>query len=298
MSPRLLLVALVSSCGVGTIGNPAPEFNIQLHLEHGLSESQSSAFANAAARWGEVIIGLSNVGTGSVRIPDECRGSSLPKEVVIDDLLIDVVVEPIDGVGGALALAGPCAVRADDGSPVVGKVSIDQDDVEVLEARGQLQLVALHEIGHVLGIGTLWPDQDLLQEPSLPDQPGADTHFIGQNALAAFDSVGGGPFLGGKVPVENNAVEGSADSHWREAIFGTELMSTALADDDTQIPLSSVTIGSLQDLGFWHVDPSAADNYRLPAAVTRSENTTPAEANARGFCILLTPHVVVPSESE
>jgi hypothetical protein len=48
-------------------------------------------------------------------------------------------------------------------------------------------------------------------------------------------------------------------SHWAEAIFGDELM-TGYADDD--LPLSRVTVGALEDLGYT-VRYAAADPFAL-----------------------------------
>jgi hypothetical protein len=81
----------------------------------------------------------------------------------------------------------------------------------------------------------------------------------------AFDDVGGIPYTGAKVPVENDDAifdTGSLDSHWRESVFGAELMSPAI--DLGFNPLSVVTVESLEDLGYV-VDPSGADPYSLAA---------------------------------
>ena len=56
---------------------------------------------------------------------------------------------------------------------------------------------------------------------------------------------------------------GALDVHWRESIFGTELMSTIL--NAAAAPLSAVTLTSLEDLGY-EVDATQAHGYRLPAA--------------------------------
>jgi hypothetical protein len=116
-------------------------------------------------------------------------------------------------------------------------------------------------MGHVLGIGTIWTRKELLQNPSLPASPGADTYFSGPRATAAFDEAGGGTTytLGNKVPVENNATQGSSDSHWRESVLGPELMTPSF-NSGRRNPLSAITIESLADLGY-KVDITQAEPF-------------------------------------
>ena len=68
----------------------------------------------------------------------------------------------------------------------------------------------------------------MLRNPSRPSSPGVDTYFAGPLAIAAFDAAGGTAYTGEKVPVENNAVAGQADAHWRESVLGSELMTPLL----------------------------------------------------------------------
>ena len=84
-----------------------------------------------------------------------------------------MTIEPIDGPFGVLGQAGPCFVRDDaDGLTVIGRMQFDEDDMELLETEGSLQAVILHEMGHVLGFGTLWGPLafGLLEDPSDPDR--------------------------------------------------------------------------------------------------------------------------------
>jgi hypothetical protein len=146
---------------------------------------------------------------------------------------------------------------------VVGVMRFDNADLDNLEANGLLEDVVLHELGHILGFGTLWNDFGLLQNPSLPSNDGADTHFSGPLAIAAFDVVGGTNFTGGsKVPVENRqGGPGSQDSHWRESVFDSELLTGFL--DAGANPLSAVTAESMADMTYV-VNAAAADAYVLP----------------------------------
>ena len=154
--------------------------------------------------------------------------------------------------------------------PYLGQVRFTRQTCE-LEDTGHLLGTVTHELGHVLGFGTIWEEAELLREPSLPDPAnrGADTHFSGPLALAAFDRAGGSAYRGNKVPVENDHEYGSGtqDGHWRESVMDTELMTGLL--DLGREPLSRITIESFADLGY-EVDLSQADSYRVRDAQRRA----------------------------
>ena len=139
--------------------------------------------------------------------------------------------------------------------------------------------IAFHEIGHVLGIGTLWDDLDFLQDPSRND-PNGDTHFNGPRAIAAFNDAGGRNYTGAKVPVSRRGR--AADSHW-SGIFRArrswELMTILGWDNSDR--LSAITLQSLADLGY-SVDVTQADPYTLPrAAVKASAKIAAPSAHAQ-----------------
>lgn len=97
--------------------------------------------------------------------------------------------------------------------------------------------------------------------------PGADSHFVGPKAIAAFDAAGGTAYSGGKVPLQNNGEYGT-DARWRGSVFGNELMSSTYAWGEPH-PLSAITVQSFADLGYV-VDVEAADAYTLPKAAGMS----------------------------
>ena len=181
---------------------------------------------------------------------------------VVDDLLVCVSLEPIDGLLGTLGFAQVLSARQSNGLPIVAHLTIDTDDVARLEASERLVDLILHELGHALGFGTLWAGKGFLENPSLGN-PGADTHFDGPSAVTAFDAIGGDVYTGGqKVPVENEVGGlGSQDSHWRLAVFTNELMTGFLTPTGAN-PLSRVTVASLGDLGY-SVDEGGADAFQL-----------------------------------
>ena len=270
LSKRLLQCLFLSStvvgCGDGST-DPFPMdetgFEIELvFINHG-TPSQDAAFVNAAARWMNVVRGeLSDVSFASNPVAaNSCVQGQPTVSDTVDDLRIFVDISPIDGTQGTLGQAGPCQIRTNSGLPVLAFLQLDSADVSRLEQTGDLPDVTLHEMGHVLGIGTLWSNFDtLLVNPSLPSSAGVDTHFLGQAAIAAFDAVGGTAYTGGaKVPVENWLGPGSSDSHWRESVLRLELMTPELTPGVPN-PLSAITTESLADLGY-SVDSSQADSF-------------------------------------
>ena len=246
-----------------TTGLDVLPYNIELVFINSGSESQNAAFMLAAARW-ESIIPFDITDIPFVNQPIEanlCTEGQPTIEDTVDDLRIYVDLSSIDGAGGVLGQAGPCITRTATGLPVVGIMQFDIDDLENLEASDRLIPVILHEMGHVLGFGTIWNRAGLLRNPSVPPAgtPGVDTHFAGPLAIGAFDDAGGTGYTGGeKVPVENSGSEGSGDSHWRESLFGNELMTPAISGSTN--PLSAISVQSLADVGY-RVEVGLADPY-------------------------------------
>lgn len=241
-------------------------------IEHGTNE-QDNVILDAAKKWESVIVqgvddidlSVSPIGAG------QCGPGSPVVDYVVDDVLMFVRIDSIDGPGKILARAGPCSRRITgfEGyseiprSVIAGSMEFDEDDLNRLAAQGILVSTVTHEIGHVLGFGTMWNYFDLLENPSVGGNPNADTHFTGPLARRAFERSGGRNYRGGAiVPVENGGNQGSADSHWRESVFENELMTPFLSAGIE--PFSVVTIEAMADLGF-SVDPTVADNYRISA---------------------------------
>jgi hypothetical protein len=254
-------------------------FNIEVRIIGSATSSQRQAFAEAEARWESLVTGdLQNVQLTAQ--PGDCGPDSPALNEVVDDLVILVTLEEIDGPGDVLASAGPCFIRVPGNLPVLGAMRFDTADLDDVEADGLLSQIVLHEMAHVLGFGILW--EDFLVEPSLTPEgeviEGADPHFTGPQAIAAFNQIGGSAYTGAKVPVADEGGAGTQDSHWRESVFANELMTGFI--NPAQNPLSRVTLASLADIGF-AVNQDAADPFSLSLAL-RAFRSTLAGVQLRG----------------
>ena len=138
--------------------------------------------------------------------------------------------------------------------PYHGTIQFDSADLAQMEANGTLPDVVLHEIGHVLGIGTIWEARGLLTGAGT-----SNPRFTGPQATAEYNAISSGNAT--SVPVENGGGPGTRDAHWRESVFTNELM-TGYVGPGRDLPLSRVTIASLADLGY-QVNLGAADPFRL-----------------------------------
>ena len=240
---------------------PTEPFNIVLRPVAPLDPSVQPAFDAAKAFWqSAVVTGVPdqavNLGAG------QCLAGAAPFSGTIDDLMIDVEVHPIDGVDGILGQAGPCVIANSDNLSRTGVMEFDSADIASMIADGTLSRVIMHEMGHVLGFGTLWD----VGRSLITGSGGADPRFTGPRGLAEWSALGGQS----TVPVENTGGGGTADGHWRETTFGNELMTGYIQTGSN--PLSAMSIASLGDLGY-HVDTTVADPYSLPGSALRSGNS-------------------------
>jgi len=184
----------------------------------------------------------------------ECR-NAVPVSQFISGvrvlLKLDSLPSRIAGQGG------PCVVRS-NGLPLLGTVSLNLLTYNALSDR-KLDDLIQHEVGHVLGLGTIW-GRAAFSGLVLGDTGSADPIFVGPAALSAFSRLGrSGRFTGRPVPIQLRVL-----GHWRSDAFGGEVMAPSLIA--AAQPTSSVSVAALRDLG-WTVETEAYDDYELPDAV-------------------------------
>jgi hypothetical protein len=259
----LPVVKTIRVTSASATANATSAFTITLRFINPPTEVQRTAFETAASKWQGIIIG--DVPNSSGTIPARSCGNSFKTPSFsgeVGDVLIDVLLQPIDGPGSILGAAGPCLVRNADLLTVYGLMFFDTDDLAFLLQNNILDEVVVHEMGHVLGIGSLWNFGRNLRQGTA-----ADPRFVGPNGVAGYNDVGG---RGGSIPVEEDGGPGTALSHWDEETFDEELMTGFIALGES--PLSVMTVRSMQDLGYV-VDPTSGDKYHVSG---RQERAAPA----------------------
>ena len=209
-------------------------FDISLVFVNQFTARQTTQIHNAAARWERIIEGdLPDVPADAF---EHCGFSTqVTLHGEIDDILVFVENGPVPG---GKAYAGVCQKR--DGSLLpfnsyavfdIGTAAIDD--------------IALHELGHTLGIGTIWEENGLLKW--VDDEP----YFTGPLTIEAYREAGGTAPSSKGVPVSPWDL-----GHW---YFGGDETGDVM-EGNASLIISAITIQSLADLGY-EVDLSQADPY-------------------------------------
>ena len=94
----------------------------------------------------------------------------------------------------------------------------------------------LHEMGHIIGIGTLWDNNNLLDTNN--------DYRVDTRATNVWRNDWG---CVGTPPVEKDFGSGTALGHWDEECLGKELMTGFVAPDPS---FSRLTIASVEDIGY------------------------------------------------
>jgi len=248
------------------------------------TDAQRAVFQTAADRWQRIII--NDVPSVSGTLPSCFSGLPPVSTDIIDDVVIEVALVPIDGPGKILGAAGPCWVRDEDNLPVSGVMYFDSADLAYLESLGLFDEVIVHEMGHVLGIGTLWNfGRSLVQGTASQPYFGgqlANTHWVAEGGL-------------GYLPIENSGGAGTIYAHWRESALRNELMTGYLNLGEN--PLSRITGGSLADMGYGV--GVVGESYALQKGTEGVTPTTTETISSKGVNIergesMLDPVGIVP----
>lgn len=250
----------ISKRATQAAGNDRGRFNIEFRYLIQPTERQVEVFEAAAERWERIIIEDVPSVSGE-EIPSAFFGVPpiiTADEGIIDDLVIEVVLAPIDGPGDILGSAGPNYVRIPDVTTISGVMFFDVADLATLEELDLFEEVIVHEMGHVLGIGTIW-NFDVPQlglQRALRLGPDSDPYYAGKQANVFWNAEGGT----GELPIENMGGPGTRLSHWRESALNNELMTGFLNLGEN--PVSRITAGSLQDLNYGTAN--VGERYDLP----------------------------------
>ena len=238
----------------------AAAFTIDLRFTTAMPAAMRDDYVAAATRWMEII--RNDLSDHTVHLSafqlSTCPATPPDMDEVVDDMVIFAAAIPIDGPEGVLGRSSNCVVRGGFGHPAIGGVEFDIEDAELLVADHQFTDVALHEMGHVLGLNAGdWGDHGLITDGST-----LDPIYTGTAGRAGFAALGLS-YSGTPVPLENIGDQGTALHHWRESVLTSELMTGFIEPVGDPMPLTVLTIGALADLGYT-VDMSRADPF-VPA---------------------------------
>ncbi|TWU60547.1 hypothetical protein Poly51_08240 [Rubripirellula tenax] len=194
-------------------------------------------------------------------------------------LTVDTFSQAASGGGVLLGSAGPSGLAfsnvVSDGGPVPSNSRFiistgGNANFNIHPDAGSLSADTVkHEIGHALGIGTLWEDNEVYSDGTAGNSNrtlagGTPGQYVGAAGLAAYQAEIVGASGATFVPVELSGGSGTAHGHWNEADnFGQSLtgivdtmgrdrrdeLMTGWASPNMDF-ISNTTIGSLYDIGF------------------------------------------------
>lgn len=225
-----------------------------------MTSGQRQTFIDAADYWNSAITGYDLI--------SDYSGFPTPH-----GLTIDASLPAMDGVGKTLGSAGWQTATYYDNNPVgqptvalyyttTGSMQFDSADVDILIANNTFYGVVLHEMAHVLGIGTLWPYNNNLNGTTYNLYNTGSGQYTGPNALAQWQTEFNMPSAT-FVPVELGGGPGTANGHWNENDGGGGLTGIVSVDNGMDFTnelmtgwasntffVSRTTLGGLDDLGY------------------------------------------------
>lgn len=241
------------------------QFRIDLNFADslvGLNSAARDAISQAARFWEGVILGAGSI-VGSNVLSIAIAGQSFMAQ---------------DGTAdsGTLALSGPSLTLDAADNIVITRGTSTLNSRRFAEFNSNplyLRDIMIHELAHVFGFGTLWEPLEfsftdgskLLAGKTLINRTNATYRADSYAGWAYGDLVG--TFTGTAVPIEPQIF-----FHWDETRFDTELMTPFAEAPGTPMPLSSLTLGALRDLG-WSVNFGAVQPYTLPAVRSAALST-------------------------
>jgi hypothetical protein len=281
--------AVCVACGADKITSPPPAHTSQIEVLYAspLSVTQQALVTTAVNRWSRAV--SKDLGDFTFGTPANfCFPGEPPLNGKHHNLVLFISVEKVDGPRGVLAFTEVCGMSSRDTLPVISHISLDSADVNSLEAQGLFLSVVMHEIGHALGFN---PQSYVTR--GLSAGGATDPVFSGGKARAEFARLGAW-YTRTTVPLEdNNGGRGPNDPHWRLTVFGDELMVSSLLDG-YKSPLSTITLGFFQDIGY-NVDFSEADPYQVVPLFGDDRRIPIPEGNLRNdFVIRRPPTFVTP----
>ncbi|WP_161882950.1 hypothetical protein [Deinococcus alpinitundrae] len=156
--------------------------------------------------------------------------------------------------------SSPCDLHDKTYLPIYGSVDLNSRGLNDLSQPELLDTI-IHELLHALGIGTLWTADERVSldgggdEKNLAQKERGQWYYTGPRALAAYRALGG---QGTGILLDPDA------GHWAGEVVCSEILSGSAGDVTDRVnPVSSITLGALEDLGY-RVNTKLGDRYALP----------------------------------
>ncbi|MGI9455834.1 MAG: PEP-CTERM sorting domain-containing protein [Aeoliella sp.] len=256
MNRTLILIALGGACFAAAPA--AATFDLNIIYAASVTPEQRAVFEQAEATWESLITGYQP----GITLTGITITASTPN-------LVDPPGSDI------LGQAGPNGFRPFQGGfrlTQTGFMEFDSENVDDLIAQGFFDDVVVHEIGHILGIGTNWTLNNVYTNGT--------GQYTGQHGVAAYNAEFGQ--TGTFIPVELGGNSGTSNKHWDEVDLGaalTGITDTMGRDLTHEIMtgwlnigrppyIADFTVQSLRDIGFTVVpEPSTAAGMALAMVV-------------------------------
>jgi hypothetical protein len=198
----------------GIVDEVNTEWKVDLSVQSQLPYADAMlAYQYAVEHWQSIIVG-DKASVGTADFADDGCAASYPD--VIDDMHICGRDATIDGLGGILGSANINYVRSTDGTPIAGTMEFDKDDVAAMINDGTYYTVIVHEMGHILGLGSLWQQNNLV----VSDGNGGFV-YTGANAIDVWKNTW--QCTTDFPPVETDGGSGTAGAHWEEECMVNEV---------------------------------------------------------------------------
>lgn len=233
-----------------------------------LSAAQRATVQEAAARVSALIASLFTPVRLNAPAGDCDRGLPRLRETAPRFVVFVVVKSLGDDV---YATGMPCDLRDGSYLPIYGTIDLNSDGLGDLP-RADLLDTMIHELLHTLGVGTLWEAEYRVSMNGDSDgrtfvrRVGKQLYYTGPRALAAYRALGGREV---GVPLDPDA------GHWAGAAVCSEILSGTAGDFTGRVnPVSPLTLGALEDLGY-RVNRPASAPFRLPRGRSCATQVTP-----------------------
>jgi hypothetical protein len=211
-------------------------FQITADYRTTMEPAWRTAVERAAAKWSSIIVG-------------DLPGVTYEGRF-IDDFEISVSVQPLSAnlLGFARTLQSRPGVG---GLPFLGEMVMNS----LYANQAGFYDTVVHELAHALGFNpTLWTSMGLFGGTL------ADPRFTGVNATREFNQIFSRTDAGVPLYEVGQPGDESYGAHWRDSVFGNEVMVSASDPNVTGQPISRITVASMQDIGY-SVNIAAADRY-------------------------------------